>query len=134
MTPEEGETGSGHNSVLLSLLQNGTLTEFLDTLDHSLIQPLLSFVQDKVFDNLSTNDFTLTLPDLVFDEFQWKLCKILGFIVATNLTLIYFFWRRVYGAKIVDKFMQPSSSTKLIEELKLSISELKLPKEHSPRL
>jgi len=76
----------------------------------------------------------LDLPvfDLL-DEFQWRLFQILILIVLTNLALIWFFWH-VYGAKIVEKFMQPTSSALLLEELKLSISELKLPKEHSPRI
>ena len=74
----------------------------------------------------------LPLFDLL-DEFQWRLFKILLFIVLTNVTLIYLFWH-IYGAKIVEKFMTPTSSALLLEELKLSISELKLPKEHSPRL
>jgi hypothetical protein len=74
----------------------------------------------------------LPLFDLL-DEFQWKLFKILLVIVSTNIALILFFWH-VYGTKIVDKFMQPSSSDLFLEELKNSISELKLPKEHSPRI
>ncbi len=127
-------------SSIFSLLQNKSLStwELLEILDHHLIKPLLDFVQNNV--NLTdltnyTNFLTSSSNLEIFDEFQWKLCKILGFIVVTNLTLIYFFWKRMYGNKIIDKFMQPSSSTKLIEELKLSISELKLPQtEYSPRL
>lgn len=69
----------------------------------------------------------------ILDEFQWKLCKILVFIVLINIALICIFWH-IYGNQIVDKFMQPTSSARLIEELKHSISELKLPKEHSPRI
>lgn len=136
------------STSIYSLLQNQTLTtwEFLEALDRFVVQPLIlaasnfsnstitTFTSADLLTNITTFT-TFTIFDLdIFDEFQWKLCKILGFIVVTNIALIYFFWRRVYGSKIIDKFMQPSSSTKLIEELKNSISELKLPKEHSPRI
>ncbi|CAL8109599.1 unnamed protein product [Orchesella dallaii] len=66
-------------------------------------------------------------------KMKWKLFKILVFIVLINVFLIWAAWR-VYGESITDKFLRPSSSVLLIEELKQSIAELKLPKEHSPRI
>lgn len=74
------------------------------------------------------------VPDFdILDDFQWKLFKILVFIVLINFFLIWIAWR-VFGESITDKFLRPSSSALLIEELKQSIAELKLPKEHSPRI
>jgi hypothetical protein len=131
------------SSSISSLLVNQTLfysREVLETFDRLVLQPLLlanySTYLPGSFDYWSTlwwwSWSSFDLID-IFDDFQWKLCKILVFIVFINLTLITLFWRS-YGHKISEKFMQPSSSSKLIEELKNSISELKLPKEHSPRL
>lgn len=97
---------------------------------------------------------------LAFDEFQIKLLKGLLFILCANICLIYMSWK-VYGKRISEKFMRPgkfvsrlccrgsmfcflvkfsketfsfSVTSRTIEDLKRSVSSLKLPKEHSPRV
>jgi len=96
------------------------LSEYLQTY----LEPIAPYLED-------VKHFILDLE--LLDEFQWKVCKILLFIISINFILIGVSWN-TYGKKISEKFMQPSSSSLLIEELKNSISELKLPKEHSPRI
>ncbi|KAJ8680692.1 hypothetical protein QAD02_016479 [Eretmocerus hayati] len=66
---------------------------------------------------------------LAFDDFQYLLLKIFIAILLGNFCLIYVAWY-VYGERITDRFMSPSSSS---EELKRNISLLKLPTEHSQR-
>src|ERR1700691_4779128 len=101
---------------LSSLFQNSSVSAVLTQL---FIQPF--------FDSYRLFDYD------IFDEFQWKIFKVLLFIVLINLALIGLFWQ-IFGDRIIEKFLQPSTSALLIEELKNSISELKLPKEHSPRI
>lgn len=67
-----------------------------------------------------------------FDEFQIKLLKGFGLVLFANIFLICIAWK-VYGYRICQRFMKPASS-KVIEDLKQSVSQLKLPKEHSPRI
>lgn len=69
---------------------------------------------------------------LAFDEFQLQLFKVFAFILVSNVALIYVAWH-VYGARISDRFMKPATSA-AVEELKKSVSRLKLPKEHSSRV
>ncbi|XP_017773529.1 PREDICTED: uncharacterized protein LOC108560478 isoform X2 [Nicrophorus vespilloides] len=73
------------------------------------------------------------LPNyLQFDEFQLTLLKGFSLTLIITLFLIYASWR-VFGKNICERFMKPATS-KTIEELKASVSRLKLPKEHSPRI
>lgn len=69
---------------------------------------------------------------LEFTELQIHICKTFLVILCVNLLLIGFYWRK-YGGIITDRFIRPSTA-KEIEELKLSVARLKLPKEHSPRI
>lgn len=69
---------------------------------------------------------------LYFDDFQWALLKIFSTFLAINLLLIVLVWK-IYGTRICDRFMK-LSTLKEIEELKASVSKLKLPKEHTPRI
>ncbi|XP_001841751.2 uncharacterized protein LOC6030872 [Culex quinquefasciatus] len=69
---------------------------------------------------------------LEFTEFQAHIGKTFLVILCVNLLLIGFYWRK-YGSIITDRFIRPSTA-KEIEELKLSVARLKLPKEHSPRI
>lgn len=68
---------------------------------------------------------------LSFDEFQVKLLKGFLFLLSCNVLLIWVSWK-IYGKRICERFMKPATS-KAIDELKASVSKLKLPKEHSPR-
>lgn len=67
-----------------------------------------------------------------FTDFQTDLLKILLILVTVNCLLIGFYWHQ-YGTIITDKFIRPST-TKEIEELKLSVARLKLPKDYTPRI
>lgn len=69
---------------------------------------------------------------LAFDEFQLKLLKGFLLILCSNVLLILISWK-IFGRKIFERFMKPPTSS-AIEELKNSVSLLKLPKEHSPRV
>lgn len=64
-------------------------------------------------------------------ESLWDL-KTYFIIILLNFVLIFIAWR-IYNKRIEDQFMKPAS-IKAIEELKASVSKLKLPKEHSPRI
>lgn len=63
---------------------------------------------------------------------QFTLLKVLIGLLVGTVGFIWYAWR-VYGEVITEKFVRPST-LKEIEELKLSVAKLKLPKEHSPRI
>ncbi|XP_039969293.1 uncharacterized protein LOC126756100 [Bactrocera neohumeralis] len=67
-----------------------------------------------------------------FSALQLTLLKVLLVLLLGTAGLIAYSWR-VYGKVITEKFVRPST-LKEIEELKLSVAKLKLPKEHSPRI
>lgn len=69
---------------------------------------------------------------LDFTEFQLFLLKIFSSIFLTLLVCIALSWRK-YGNRITNRFIRPSTA-KEIEELKLSVARLNLPKEHTPRI
>ncbi|CAG9792344.1 unnamed protein product [Diatraea saccharalis] len=69
---------------------------------------------------------------LYFNEFQFLLLKTFFLILLFTLLLIFISWR-VYGKRISERFMKPATSA-TIEQLKESVSKLKLPKEHTPRI
>lgn len=68
----------------------------------------------------------------LFTDFQYTLLKTLIILLFVNLFLILCFWKK-YGPVITDKFIRPST-LKEIEELKLSVARLKLPKDYTPRI
>ncbi|KAI8423718.1 hypothetical protein MSG28_012749 [Choristoneura fumiferana] len=67
-----------------------------------------------------------------FNEFQFLLLKTFLIILLFTLLLIFISWR-VYGKRISERFMKPATLD-TIEQLKESVSKLKLPKEHTPRI
>ncbi|XP_030381056.1 uncharacterized protein LOC115628930 [Scaptodrosophila lebanonensis] len=67
-----------------------------------------------------------------FTDLQATLLKLLLLLLLGTGVLIACSWS-VYGEVITEKFVRPST-LKEIEELKLSVAKLKLPKEHSPRI
>lgn len=87
-----------------------------------------------VSENQSVLTFIETLPlqSLHFDQFQRKLLQGFLLILFFNIVFIGITWR-IYGKGICERFMKPATSI-AIEELKASVSKLKLPKEHSPRI
>ncbi|GFT02885.1 uncharacterized protein TNCV_1846871 [Trichonephila clavipes] len=66
------------------------------------------------------------------DDFQLQILRISFTILCINLILIWISWGK-YGDKITERFMKPASS-KSLEDLKREATELKLPKEHTPRI
>lgn len=74
----------------------------------------------------------LTVGALEFDDFQLKLLKIFFAFLILNLFLIFVAWK-YYGRDIHERFIKPTSNRE-IEELRASVSKLKLPKEHTPRI
>ncbi|KAH8407542.1 hypothetical protein KR222_005128 [Zaprionus bogoriensis] len=67
-----------------------------------------------------------------FTALQATLLQVLLALLLGTGVLIAWSWS-VYGQVITEKFVRPST-LKEIEELKLSVAKLKLPKEHSPRI
>lgn len=74
----------------------------------------------------------LIVPFINIDEFEWKLLRSLLIILLINLVFITIAWNK-YGNKISERFMKPAAS-KILEDLKKEATELKLPKEHTPRI
>ncbi|CAG9858136.1 unnamed protein product [Phyllotreta striolata] len=72
-----------------------------------------------------------TLPS-TFDDFQWDLLRIFAGLILFNLLSILIVWK-LHGESIYKQFMT-NPTLREIEELKASVSKLKLPKEHSPRI
>ncbi|XP_061401267.1 uncharacterized protein LOC133337018 [Musca vetustissima] len=70
--------------------------------------------------------------DSIFTPLQRTLLYVLLALVLCTLIIIGYSWK-IYGKVINEKFVRPST-LKEIEELKLSVDKLKLPKEHSPRI
>lgn len=67
-----------------------------------------------------------------YDEFHVTLFQVFGSLFIVNLVLIYLTWN-YYGDKICERFMKPTSQ-EVLEDLKKSVAQLKLPKAYSPRL
>lgn len=76
-------------------------------------------------------DVTLSTVNAI-DEFQIQILRVLIIILCINLLFIWISWGQ-YGDKITERFMKPASS-KSLEDLKREATELKLPKEHTPRI
>lgn len=87
----------------------------------------------KTFVNLSELSFYEEIAEVFyFNEFQLLLLKTFFLILLFTLLLIFISWR-VYGKRISERFIKPATSA-TIEQLKESVSKLKLPKEHTPRI
>ncbi|KAL1513966.1 hypothetical protein ABEB36_003300 [Hypothenemus hampei] len=95
----------------------------------------LNIVEVYLFGTLETlsepNRFTAGIFE-DFDHFQLELLKAFLTILLLSLFLVFVSWK-YYGADIYERFIK-SSSSKEIEELKASVSKLKLPKEHTSRV
>lgn len=101
-------------------------------------------------------EFVEKFPESIyFDDFQWKLIRIFAALLFLNLFLIFLVWK-VFGKSICERFMKLckydcceiwhnmynvistcvflTATQREIEELKASVSKLKLPKEHTPRI
>lgn len=69
---------------------------------------------------------------LDFTDFQLFLLHIFSSILLALVVCIALAWCK-YGNRITNRFIRPSTA-KEIEELKLSVARLNLPKEHTPRI
>uniref|UniRef100_A0A182YLV9 Uncharacterized protein n=1 Tax=Anopheles stephensi TaxID=30069 RepID=A0A182YLV9_ANOST len=69
---------------------------------------------------------------LDFTDFQLFLLQIFSSILLALVVCIALAWCK-YGNRITNRFIRPSTA-KEIEELKLSVARLNLPKEHTPRI
>jgi len=82
--------------------------------------------------DVTRTTFTNTLSWLDLTTFQLKLLREFSVIFLGNSLLVLVAWR-IYGARIRAKFMtageRKGSSRKNIQELRTSLSELKLPQE-----
>uniref|UniRef100_A0A8D8YCI4 Uncharacterized protein n=1 Tax=Cacopsylla melanoneura TaxID=428564 RepID=A0A8D8YCI4_9HEMI len=67
-----------------------------------------------------------------YEEFHVTLFQVFATILIVNLVLIYVSWN-YYGEKICERFMKPTSH-EVLEDLRKSVAQLKLPKDYSPRL
>lgn len=69
-----------------------------------------------------------------FTEFQLYILRLFSAVLCVVVALIVVYWCK-YGEVISERFIRPISGTlKEIEELKLSVARLKLPREHTPRI
>jgi len=81
-----------------------------------------------VLDHLSRG-FWAFVDWLEVSDFQLRLLRELSLILLGNFILVLIAWR-IYGARIANKFGVTRGSRLRIEELRTSMSELQLPKEH----
>ncbi|XP_055677611.1 uncharacterized protein LOC129786542 [Lutzomyia longipalpis] len=81
---------------------------------------------------LLTYELPLTAELISFSDIQLVLLKSFLTLFLIITSLVVFYWLK-YGSVISERFIKPST-VKEIEELKLSVARLKLPKEHTPRL
>lgn len=107
------------------------ITETFTLLFHHfivLLSQLYSGNVREIFDSILIN-----LSDLVnwidFTDFQLKLLREFSLILLGNTILVLIAWK-VYGPRISAKFDFSRGSRRAIEELRVSMSELQLPKEH----
>ena len=106
------------NYICLTVLQYcNVIYDFLRDID---FQPLVEFFHFAY-------DFALSLQ---FTDFQFRLVREFSLIFLGNLLLVIIAWS-IYGPRIAAKFgVSNRASRKTIEELRMSMSELQLPKEH----
>jgi len=69
----------------------------------------------------------LALKEL--NDFEYRLCREFCLILAGNTVLVLIAWK-IYGPRISAKFGPSKGSRKTVEEIRMSISEFHLPKEH----
>lgn len=123
-------------SSFLNYIQNSAIVEviwtYLNNIVTCLTENILLFKFPDSFSK-SFGNFTFSLQDtLQFNEFQGNLLLAFTTFLLVNIFLITIAWCYL-GQLICDRFMKPASSS-AIEELRASVSRLKLPKEHTPRI
>jgi len=83
----------------------------------------------QVFSSISTS--STEIFSSIFTSFQIKLLQVLLIILLIHSIAIYVAWRK-YSVKITERFLKTGQS--VTEDLRIAVSELKLPLEHTPRL
>jgi len=109
---EINSTLSGHIVLILDQVYAGHFSETINLVLEKISEGFLFFV-----DWLEVTDF------------QLRLLRELSFILLGNFILVLIAWK-IYGARIAAKFGVARGSRHRIEELRTSMSELQLPKEH----
>jgi hypothetical protein len=109
---EINSTLSGHIVLILDQVYAGQFSETLNV----------------VLEKLSEG-FWICVEWLEVTDFQLRLLRELSFILLGNFILVLIAWK-IYGARIAAKFGTARGSRHRIEELRTSMSELQLPKEH----
>jgi len=77
---------------------------------------------------LRSIDYNSVVKTFEVTDFQLRLIREFSLILLGNSVLVWFAWK-FYGPRISAKFGH-SKSRKTVEELRLSMSEFQLPKEH----
>ncbi|TRY67459.1 hypothetical protein TCAL_08029 [Tigriopus californicus] len=98
-------------------------TEWVHDISEQVVSGNFSSVWD-VF-GPESRDFVTKLE---LTDFQWKLIWEFSLILLGNTVLVILAWR-IYGPRIIHRFFSPGGR-KVLQDLRLSMSELKLPKEH----
>ncbi|KAH8397024.1 hypothetical protein KR215_007637 [Drosophila sulfurigaster] len=110
---------------------NSTLQAFAQQVEQFAGVALQAVVSLRSEFDSFTGDWRWQSP-VEFTALQATLLQVLLVLLLGTGALIAWSWG-VYGQVITEKFVRPST-LKEIEELKLSVAKLKLPKEHSPRI
>lgn len=114
-------------------LQVGDTLAFAKDFLNSCVSSLPIETIPRSFVGLSELSYYEQLSEIFyFNELQILLLKTFLLILLFTILLILLYWR-IYGKKISDRFLKPATSA-TIEQLKESVSKLKLPKEHTPRI
>lgn len=120
-------SGSAAESLKLDVIVDH-FTNFSSLLSHHLLL-LYQHVLNLDY-NQALESFFELISWLDFTDFQLKLLKEFSLILLGNVILVLIAWQ-IYGGRISSKFaVKRGSSRRAIEELRLSMSELQLPKEH----
>lgn len=129
------------NTFVFDHLNNTTLLEYI-TFSWS---TFCGYFLNSIF---SINDEETSKITVIFEILSDL--KAYFIIIIVNFLLIFIAWR-IYNKRISDQFMKPgnfyltslkmfihlinfTATIKAIEDLKASVSKLRLPKEHSPRI
>jgi len=125
----ERNFGVDVNQFLSSLTEiNSTLSCHIVLILDQVYAGHFSETLNLVLDHLSRG-FWAFVDWLEVSDFQLRLLRELFLILLGNFVLVLIAWR-IYGARIANKFGVTRGSRLRIEELRTSMSELQLPKEH----
>lgn len=95
--------------------------------DDSLKSPIQCAI-DTVFE--TSRDIYHTFISI--EEFQCQIIRFFIFKLIFICICIIFVWRK-YGSRITERFMRPGSN-RIVDDLRTEATDLKLPKEHTPRI